>query len=130
MSSKKQQVLVVDSEKASSVPDVKRTPQLLGLPILFWEYRESFEKDERFNFVIRHGRKQVVDSWVVIHLLAPDGSDLCVEVDRRPFDKVIFPLVFFPCLLFWRDMSPADPLYPRRDEILATLLELKRRSNL
>jgi hypothetical protein len=135
MSSRKQQALVglqndEPEKKTSAVPDVKRTPQLLGLPVLYWEYKEIFEKDERFNLVIRLGKQQVVDSWVVVHLLAPDGSEICVEVDRKPFDRVIFPLVFYPCLLFWRDMSPASPFYARRDTILPELLELKRRSNL
>jgi hypothetical protein len=113
--------------EASGVDPDRHTrvkPPMLGLPVLRWEYRDLYEKNERFNIVIdKEGNPVVGLSWVVIYLQCVDGSELELEVDRREFDTHLFPQLIYPSLLFWRQVKPGDELYAQRGKWLPRLEE-------
>lgn len=97
-------------------------PPALGLPVLRWEYKELFEKNEKFNVVTdKKGDPVVCLSWVVIYLQAVDGTEIELEVDREHFDRYFFPHLLYPSLLFWRQVKSGDALYPQRASWLARL---------
>lgn len=132
MNSRKQPIFAGSRGVASDdlqVVSVKEPIPTLSIPIIRWEYREIYEKDEDFEIIYRNGRPKVFDSWVVIYALGTDGSEIQLEVDRAPFDRFILPMIFYPCFLFWKNMPPSHTLYSRRDVVLEELLELKRRHN-
>lgn len=103
-----------------------RTPTLT-LPLIRWEYRELYEKDENYDVVLVEGEPTVVDAWVTAYFLVPDGSEICAEFDRAPFDRFIFPALFAASVAYWEEMSASDPLFPRRSAILEELEEMRKR---
>lgn len=119
-------VAVVGSVAATASP----APPTLELPIVRWEYKLLYEKDEDFEIVFRNGKPVIGDEWVVLYFLAPDGSEIEAQFDKAPFDRFIFPMLFEASISYWLALTPADPLYERRDDILENLMELKQRFRL
>lgn len=105
-------------------------PPTISLPITRWEYRDLYEKDESFDIVYVDGEPVVLDQWVIVYFLAPDGTEIQSEFDRAPFDRFLFPMLFQASITFWEELSPRDPLYKRRKDILDDLMELKKRFGL
>jgi hypothetical protein len=109
-----------------------RPPSLpiIVLPITRWEYKDIYEKDENFDIVYANGEPVVSDQWVIVYFLTPDGREIEGEFDREPFDKFLFPALFQASMTFWESLSPRDPLYKKRKDILDDLMELKKRFDL
>jgi hypothetical protein len=116
--------------RSVAVEVVASAPPVLGLPIVRWEYRALYEKNEKFEIVFRAGKPVVTEEWVIVYFLTPDGAEMTGEFEKDPFDKFIFPSLFTASLSFWLAMTPADPLYERRDIILEDLEELRQRFRL
>lgn len=89
-----------------------------------------YEKDDNYDIVIKDGDPIVVDAWVTVYFMAPDGSELFAAFEREPFDLFIFPSLFAASIAYWMDMSPGDPLFQMRSGVLEDLMELKKRFKL
>lgn len=94
----------------------------LDLPIVRWEIKEIFEKDDDFNVILKDGKPIVADSWVILYV-SVGGVEVAMEVEREPFEKRLLPLFLEPTVNYWRTMKPDHPLFPLRAATLAQLLK-------